>query len=81
MAVDHSAMRLGLQPPRLGLAGPGMARLGVALPQAAPRVPLGPGGRPQAWGMDLNDRLGDCTIAAVEHAQNSGTPIPARGCG
>lgn len=69
MAVDHSAMRLGLLPPRLGLAGPGMARLGVALPQAAPQCHWDRAVAPQAWGMDLNDRLGDCTIAAVEHAQ------------
>ncbi len=69
MAVDHSAMKLGLLPPRLGLAAPGMVRLGVALPQAARVIDWGRAVAPDAWGMDLNDRLGDCTIAAVDHAQ------------
>lgn len=71
MAVDHSAMRLGLRPPalRAGLVAPGMARLGVALPQAAPECHWGRAVSPDAWGMDLNDQLGDCTIAAVDHAQ------------
>lgn len=69
MAVDHSAMRLGLRPPRLGLVVPGMARMGVALPQAAPECHWGRAVAPEAWGMDLNDQLGDCTIAAVDHAR------------
>jgi hypothetical protein len=46
-----------------------MGRLGIPLPQAAPECHWGRAVAREAWGMDLNDQLADCTIAAVDHAQ------------
>jgi hypothetical protein len=66
---DVSAMKLGLRPPRLGLHAPGMDRLGVELPIAAPSIDWGRAVAPGAWGMDCNDQWGDCTIAGAHHAQ------------
>jgi hypothetical protein len=63
-------MKLGLLPPKPNLRLPGMDRLGVALPLALPDVNWGKSIQPTtAWGMDLNDQLGNCTIATADHAR------------
>ena len=65
--ADHSSMRLGKAPARHDLRR--MARATVAiskLPPAPEAVDWTDG--IATWGMMLNDRLGDCTIAGVAHA-------------
>ena len=76
--TDHTLMKLGLLPARPNTRAWTMKALGVRLPQAALAAEWGRAVAGDAWGMDLNDQLGDCTIAAVDHAQklwraNAGT--------
>lgn len=65
--ADHSRMKLGKKPPKVDRRTLRLARyLTPALPPPPPSVTNSQG--ITAWGMMLNDNLGDCTIAGVAHA-------------
>lgn len=65
--ADHSRMKLGKKPRRFDQRTLRLARyLTPALPPPPPSVTNSQG--ITAWGMMLNDNLGDCTIAGVAHA-------------
>lgn len=63
-------MKLGLKPPNKALLAklPKLKDLGVELPEAAPAVHWGRAVALPAWGMDLNDSIGDCVFASADHA-------------
>jgi len=70
--VDHRAMKLGKRPPKRDARTLRLARyLGAGL--AAPPSMIDWTAGLTAWGMMLNDQLGDCTIAAVGHAVQAWT--------
>src|SRR6185437_16967399 len=64
--VDHSTMRLGRKPRRHDPRAPRLARYLAGIP-AAPDI-VDYTGRLTSLGMMANDRLGDCTCAAIGHA-------------
>lgn len=64
--VDHSMMRLGRRPARHDARVPRLARYLTSFPKAPDLVDYT--GKLTALGMMANDRLGDCTCAAVGHA-------------
>lgn len=65
--ADHSRMKLGKKPRRYDRHTLRLARyLTPALPPPPPSVTNSRG--ITDWGMMLNDKLGDCTIAGVGHA-------------
>lgn len=64
--TDHSSMKLGKRRPRHDARVPRLARYLAAFPAAPDLVDYT--GKLQALGMMANDRLGDCTCAAVGHA-------------
>ena len=63
--VDHSAMLLGKLPPRIDHRTLRLARYLRALPPPPPTADWT--GKLTNPGMMLNDRLGDCTCAAIGH--------------
>lgn len=65
--IDHSKMKLGLKATKTDTRTLRLARY------LTPALPAAPVSRDwtttgSAWGMMLNDNLGDCTIAALGHA-------------
>jgi hypothetical protein len=58
-------MKLGKRPPRLDARTLRLAKYVRALPPPPPAVDWTPDAGP--WGMMLNDRIGDCTIAGAAH--------------
>jgi hypothetical protein len=65
--ANHSAMKLGKRAPRFDERTLQLSKyLGAALAPAPPSADWTSG--VTAWGMMLNDQLGDCTIAACGHA-------------
>lgn len=66
MTTEHSHMKLGKRPPRRREGTPLMAKYAAALP--APPAAVSWAGKLTTLGAMGNDRLGDCTCAALGHA-------------
>ena len=64
--VNHAGMKLGRRPRRPGTRVPRLD--GLAMPTRLPPPHQDWYSRVQGWPMMLNDRIGDCTCAAVGHA-------------
>lgn len=74
--VNHSKMKLGKRHPRHDPRVPMLARYTTALPSAPPSVEYQT--KVTDWPMMMNDRLGDCTCAAVGHVIEQWTTYSGR---
>src|SRR5437660_11284609 len=70
MTVDHSNMKLGKRHARHDPRVPMLARYTVSLP--APPAHVDYAKKVTSWPMMLNNKLGDCTCAAVGHVIAAG---------